>query len=1178
MKKITILQKVHRARLETIEKVQRRNGRPVSPDVVRAQVQAFKLLGRNLDLPPNLQKMLVESSLSPQSNGTIIDNDHDDSVQLKTEKQRSEGLGIVAETIIKNRITQRLMELERLPLNLGTVNSATLALEPPDNLSRDEDLLKVKALLELKSLRLLTKQKSLRQHIIYNVAPSSNKMSQSMAIRASHRRVKVQSAQELRLSEQLELQQRMERERREREVKLRHAFKICSHTNSVHEDARLRKSRAAQLGKAILQGHNQIEREESRRAERTAKQRLQALRANDEEAYIKLLDQTKDTRITHLLRQTNAFLDSLAQRVKVQQLEAGNISADTSNEVHDAEKIDYYEVAHRIKETVHKQPSILVGGTLKEYQIKGLQWMVSLYNNNLNGILADEMGLGKTIQSISLITYLVEVKRQPGPFLVIVPLSTLTNWTMEFEKWAPSLKKVVYKGPPNARKSLQGVIRSDDFQVLLTTYEYIIKDRPILSKIKWTHMIIDEGHRMKNTNSKLSFTLTQYYFSKHRLILTGTPLQNNLPELWALLNFVLPKIFNSVKTFDDWFNTPFANTGGQDRIELTEEETLLIIRRLHKVLRPFLLRRLKKDVEKDLPDKVEKVIKCKMSALQIKLYDQMLKHNVLFIGESDKSKLSIKGLNNKIMQLRKICNHPFVFEEVENLVNPTRANTDMLWRVAGKFELLDRVLPKFKATGHRVLIFFQMTQVMDIMEDYMRLKGLQYLRLDGSTKAEDRSELLKLFNAPDSPYFAFLLSTRAGGLGLNLQTADTVIIYDTDWNPHQDLQAQDRAHRIGQTREVRILRLITEDTVEEVILQRAHAKLEIDGKVIQAGKFDNKSTAEEQEAFLRSLLEAEELRREQNEEDEDMDDDELNVILARDEEEHAKFRLLDEERILNSPYGRDRLMSSDELPEEYTKDIAEALDPQSKEILGRGARERKIIYYDDGLTEEQWLDAVDNDNDSIESAIERKRKRQERRQEKLRRLNELNESGRSTPEEQEDASEPCETLKRVKVEPGRKGKRGRPPRISLTVPEDPLSTSDREIVTGKSLELLDAVRTAEDDMGRYYSEIFQELPSKKLYPDYYQLIERPIALNVIENHIKSNRYTSLENVKADLDLMLENARTYNEPGSFVYENANALQTIIDEKYPDLTTVVNGSANGNGRRKSSGKRRSSKLSS
>ena len=328
---------------------------------------------------------------------------------------------------------------------------------------------------------------------------------------------------------------------------------------------------------------------------------------------------------------------------------------------------------------------------------------------------ADQLlqGLGKTIQTISLITYLIEKKRQPGPFLVIVPLSTLPNWTLEFAKWAPSVSVVIYKGSPPVRKSVQGRMRTEHFQVVLTTYEYIIKDRPFLCRYKWVHMIIDEGHRMKNANSKLSQTLSQYYTSRYRLILTGTPLQNNLPELWALLNFVLPKIFNSQKSFDEWFNTPFANTGGLDKIEIDEEEALLIIKRLHKVLRPFLLRRLKKDVESELPDKVERLIRCKMSALQLKLYKKMKESGMLITNDAKSGKTGgMKGLQNTIMQLRKICNHPFVFQPVEDLINPLGQTNPLLYRVAGKFELLDRILPKLFQTGHRVLMFFQMTEIM----------------------------------------------------------------------------------------------------------------------------------------------------------------------------------------------------------------------------------------------------------------------------------------------------------------------------------------------------------------------------------------------------------------------------------------------------------------------------------
>jgi ATP-dependent helicase STH1/SNF2 len=265
------------------------------------------------------------------------------------------------------------------------------------------------------------------------------------------------------------------------------------------------------------------------------------------------------------------------------------------------------------------------------------------------------------------------------------------------------------------------------------------------------------------------------------------------------------------------------------------------------VLRPFLLRRLKKDVESELPDKVERIIKCRMSGLQQNLYEIVRKKST---AAHLASSGGMRKLNNTIMQLRKICNHPFVFEEVERVVNPAKENNELLFRTAGKFELLRRILPKFQVTNHKVLMFFQMTQIMTIMEDFLAMLGIPYLRLDGATKSEDRTDLLKVFNDPQSPYMIFLLSTRAGGLGLNLQSADTVIIFDSDWNPHQDLQAQDRAHRIGQTKEVRIYRLVTVESVEEMILARAQYKLNLDGKIIQAGKFDQKSTNEEREAML----------------------------------------------------------------------------------------------------------------------------------------------------------------------------------------------------------------------------------------------------------------------------------------------------------------------------------------
>lgn len=1078
------------------------------------------------------------------------------------------------ENIVYNRINTRKAELGQLSANIGGWDMSKSE-TPEDNAD-----LKRRALLEYKMLTLLPKQREMRQKIGKEMMLSD---SLSMtANRSMYRRVKKQSLREARVTEKLEKQQRDAAENKEMKKHNEYIRSIVQHSEDIRNGAQLHKQRVQKLGRLMIATHSNIEKEEQKRIERTAKQRLQALKANDEETYLKLLGQAKDSRISHLLKQTDGFLNELAASVKAQQRKALGDSAspdpppdenaEPDSEDESKPKIDYYEVAHRIKEPVLGQASNLVGGTLKEYQIKGLQWMISLYNNNLNGILADEMGLGKTIQTISLITYLIEKKRQNGPYLVIVPLSTLTNWNSEFERWAPSVQRIVYKGPPAQRKNHQQQIRFGNFQVLLTTYEFIIKDRPILSKVRWLHMIIDEGHRMKNAQSKLSNTISQYYHTRYRLILTGTPLQNNLTELWSMLNFVLPNIFKSAKSFDEWFNTPFANTGGQDKIELTEEEQLLVIRRLHKVLRPFLLRRLKKDVEKDLPDKQERVIKCSLSALQAKLYKQLMQHNRIDVVGADGKKTGLRGLSNMLMQLRKLCNHPFVFEEVEDQMNPNRLTNDLIWRTAGKFELLDRVLPKFEATGHRVLMFFQMTQIMNIMEDFLRYRGTKYLRLDGSTKADDRSELLKLFNAPGSEYQIFLLSTRAGGLGLNLQTADTVIIYDSDWNPHQDLQAQDRAHRIGQKNEVRILRLITSNSVEEKILERAQYKLDMDGKVIQAGKFDNKSTNEERDEMLRVMLESAEAV--ENMESEEMDDDDLNLIMMRDDWELVKFQEMDRERQKTEKYGPDkkylRLLGESELPDIYLQDD----NPVVEEIefnYGRGARERTKVKYDDGLTEEQWLDAVDADDDSIEDAIARKQARIARRSDKKEsRLREG--TGVDTPppdvDSEEETPQPKKRGRKVVRDSGKRKqeeaaldsapeppkKRGRNPKTAET-----LSKDDRATLQG----ILDSVHDSLQDLEEESTDLalanrgiidpFLELPPKQYYPDYYELIKKPICMKNIENKINKKQYHSLKEFRSDIALLCSNCRQYNEDGSVLFADANTIEVSLLQPIPNTFT-------------------------
>ncbi|GLB36607.1 putative snf2-ATP coupling, chromatin remodelling complex [Lyophyllum shimeji] len=1119
---------------------------------------------------------------------------------------------------VEARIQQRIRELEALPSTMGdgpfddsfdpdermkedNGDNGTVLKQQNGNISHLGSLVhpnattssKLRAMIELKALRVVEKQRSMRAQ----VAERLNHGSMLPLNRLDFRRIRKPTLRDARMTEQAERKQRVDRERRAKHKHVEQLGVICHHGREVINVNREAQVRVARLGRAVLAFHQHTEREEQKRIERISKERLKALKADDEEAYMKLIDTAKDTRITHLLRQTDAYLDSLAQAVVAQQNESGIVFDDSEGPASEAtfgaqvqvddtpedkKKVDYYAIAHRIQERITKQPSLLVGGTLKEYQLKGLQWMVSLYNNRLNGILADEMGLGKTIQTISLITFLIEVKRQRGPYLVIVPLSTMTNWSGEFAKWAPQVKMISYKGNPTQRRALQNEIRYGQFQVLLTTYEYIIKDRPHLSKIKWLHMIIDEGHRMKNTQSKLSQTLSTYYHSRFRLILTGTPLQNNLPELWSLLNFVLPKIFNSVKSFDEWFNTPFANSGTGDKIELNEEEALLIIRRLHKVLRPFLLRRLKKDVESELPDKVEKVIKVRMSALQSQLYKQMKKHKMIADGGSKGKTGGIKGLSNELMQLRKICQHPFLFESVEDKISPSGFIDEKLVRTSGKLELLNRVLPKFFATGHRVLIFFQMTKVMDIMEDFLKMMGWAYLRLDGGTKTEERASFVQLFNAKDSEYKVFILSTRAGGLGLNLQTADTVIIFDSDWNPHADLQAQDRAHRIGQTKAVLILRFITEKSVEEAMYQRARFKLDIDDKVIQAGRFDNKSTQEEQEEFLRSILEAD--QEEENEEAGDMNDDELNELIARNDDEAEIFRQMDIKRereaaeAWRNSGGRGKppqpLMQLEELPECYRTDEPFEVKEMDDTLEGRGQRRRNVVSYNDGLSDEAWAMALEEGED-LQELSERARDRKERRAaNKL--LKDAEASNRGTPASDIDprarkakkgkakaadyepnaGSKRKRGMKSLSVTPSENGdddEENEPKRRKTKTANGELPANVREQMKKAFAECHRAVLACEDETGRKRCELFRELPDKRDYPDYYHLITQPIALSHLRKRANSNYYKTVLAYKDDWKLMFNNARTYNQEGSWVYVDAEEMEKVFNATFDRVMT-------------------------
>ncbi|CAL1277234.1 unnamed protein product [Larinioides sclopetarius] len=872
---------------------------------------------------------------------------------------------------------------------------------------------------------------------------------------------------------------------------------------------------------------------------------------------------------------------------------------------------NYYNIAHAISEEVKEQATLLVNGKLKEYQIKGLEWLVSLYNNNLNGILADEMGLGKTVQTIALITYLIEKKRVHGPYLIIVPLSTLSNWMLEFDRWAPSVIKYSYKGSPNVRRQIASSLKATKFNVVLTTYEYVIKDKAVLAKIDWKYMIIDEGHRMKNQHCKLTQILNKHFNAPHRLLLTGTPLQNKLPELWALLNFLLPSIFKCCNTFEQWFNAPFATTG--EKVKLNEEEIILIIRRLHKVLRPFLLRRLKKEVESQLPEKVEYVVKCNMSALQRVLYRHMQTKGVLLTDGSEKDKKGkggAKTLMNSIMQLRKICNHPFMFQNIEEacadhmgLSNSMLSGPD-LYRASGKFELLDRILPKLRKTGHRVLLFCQMTTLMSIMEDYLRYRGHPYLRLDGTTGAENRGFFLELFNDPNSPYFLFLLSTRAGGLGLNLQSADTVVIFDSDWNPQQDLQAQDRAHRIGQKNEVRVLRLVTVNSVEERILAAAKYKLNLDEKVIQAGMFDQKSTGTDRHQFLQAILTQNEIYEEENEVP---DDETINQMIARTEDEFQLFQKMDIDRSreeTRNPNHKPRLMEEDELPTWLIKDDADVErltnEEEKDKKFGRGNRQRKEVDYSDPLTDEQWIKAIENKKfDEIETTKSKKGvnvgslcSSKKRKKEKY--LDEGNSENENVEveilindEEEKSFGSGDQQRKRVdysdsladkqilqatenddhdeinalnpksrtvnvsssssgtKKEKGTHLDDGKPEKKKRRGrPSVKKMQPNPPRLTIEMKKLLDIVIHYKDIDGRVLSKAFMNLPSKRESSDYYEVIKKPIDLKKIKNRIKEHRYRSLDDLEADFILLCTNAQIYNIKGSSISEDAIVLQSVF----------------------------------
>ena len=522
------------------------------------------------------------------------------------------------------------------------------------------------------------------------------------------------------------------------------------------------------------------------------------------------------------------------------------------------ESMEARRLGNNNKDMSFKQPPNMTGGpeklSLRDYQELGAQWLEGLVFNGLNGILADEMGLGKTIQVIAVIAHLKH-QGMKGPFLVVAPLSTLRNWEHEFTRWCPSMNKLLYHGTraerEEMRQSRMGMTKSkrgvsyrtvangvdEDFPIIITSYDILMRDVASFRKFSWSYLVVDEGHRLKNKDCRLMRELKSLD-SSQRLLLTGTPLQNNLSELWSLLNFLMPDAFDDLSFFQAWFGWD-----SREEDQMTEKITRGaasndIVSKLHRILSPFMMRRLKTDVTKELPDKKEIVVYVGMTEEQSQLYKMILNDmsglsRTLTSAAQAEGKQAGKGLMNQLMQLRKCCNHPYLFADQDE-------TDERMVNMSGKLKLMDLLMTNFFRDGHKVLIFSQFTSMLDIIQDYFWLRNWsnRVCRIDGSVKMDERQEQINAFNDETSEKSVFLLSTRAGGVGINLASADTVIIFDSDWNPHMDTQAQDRAHRIGQKKNVMVYRLVTEGSVELKILERANAKRSLE-RLAMAGNFGN---------------------------------------------------------------------------------------------------------------------------------------------------------------------------------------------------------------------------------------------------------------------------------------------------------------------------------------------------
>ncbi|XP_073318943.1 chromodomain-helicase-DNA-binding protein 4a isoform X6 [Pagrus major] len=641
-----------------------------------------------------------------------------------------------------------------------------------------------------------------------------------------------------------------------------------------------------------------------------------------------------------------------------------------------------------------RQPEYLdsTGGTLHPYQLEGLNWLRFSWAQGTDTILADEMGLGKTVQTAVFLYSLYKEGHSKGPFLVSAPLSTIINWEREFEMWAPDMYVVTYVGDKDSRAVIRenefsfedNAIRggkkasrmkkdsSIKFHVLLTSYELITIDMAILGSIDWACLVVDEAHRLKNNQSKF-FRVLNNYPLQHKLLLTGTPLQNNLEELFHLLNFLTPERFSKLEIFLE----EFADIAKEDQIK-----------KLHDMLGPHMLRRLKADVFKHMPSKTELIVRVELSPMQKKYYKFILTKN--FEALNTKGGGNQVSLLNVVMDLKKCCNHPYLFPaaaiEAPKMPNGMYDGS-ALTKAAGKLLLLQKMMRKLKEGGHRVLVFSQMTKMLDLLEDFLENEGYKYERIDGGITGGMRQEAIDRFNAPGAQQFAFLLSTRAGGLGINLATADTVIIYDSDWNPHNDIQAFSRAHRIGQNKKVMIYRFVTKASVEERITQVAKKKMMLTHLVVRPGLGSKTGSMSKQELDdilkfgTEQLFKDEMSERENKEEDSSIihyDDKAIDRLLDRNQDATDDTELQSMNEYLSSfKVAQYVVKDEEEEEEEVQREIIkqeESVDPdywekllrhhyeqQQEDLarnLGKGKRIRKQVNYNDGSQEDRadWQD------------------------------------------------------------------------------------------------------------------------------------------------------------------------------------------------------------------------------